>query len=1281
VWDSNNSIEYSTDLTATNFAVVGRGTENTMEFPVQQQDDALPKLTSPTGGLDRQTDLDRIISALPNGFATFDRQWQYTYANNRLLEIFKLPYAKVLGKKAWEVFPHQVGIQFFALLNRAMTERVEAQFDFYYEIADCWVEHRVYPTADGLAILMADISDRKQAEFLLLEQQQLLELTASGAPLAECLAAVCASVSKLSADVRACFLLADSQRQTFNDCIAPVFPASWCDGLWGAPIDELTIGACGTAVDYDRVTSTDIASDDVLSQPWRDLCLAHGVLACHSAPIVNADDVPLGSLMLCFETAREPTEWECQLADFGTHIARIVFERDRSSIALRESVAEYRNLFESIDEGFCIVEMMFDAENKPVDYRFLQVNPAFFRMTGLPADALDKTMRELVPDIEQFWVETYGKVALTGEPMRVERESVPMNRWFDVCASRIGDAASRRVAVVFNNITERKQAEKISQRAAKFDSFRLTLADALRPLADPVEIRATASRVLGEHLGANRVAYFEVHGANYVVERDYLNGGTSLVGNYPVDSFGSQVLAALRGDRVVSESDVATDLSLSPAERAAYAAIGIVAYLCVPLVKDGEFVAGLVIHTSTPRVWTPDEVDIAEEVAERTWAALERAHAEALVAANLRDTGLLRDLSTQLVTEDDIETLYREILAAAIDLTHADGGLLRILDDRSQDFLPIGSQGFDRQMNEDFYRVNRSSQTPCGIALRHGKRAFIDFDVPEADDPDGTMRRHIEAGYRSAQCTLLFSRTGKPLGMVTTYWRSRHRPNDRQLRSLDLLARQAADTIEQQQITSALRESEEQLRLASEAAKVGMWFWNLETDSLIWTEQCKALFGLPAETEMSYAVFLAAIHPEDRQHTDAAVTRSIDEQIDYDIEYRSCWPDGSIHWIAARGSCTYDPTGRPVRMMGVALDITDRKQVEIALQESEERLSLVQLAAKIGAWDWEVATGEIYWSPEYYVLYGIDPAVTPSYENWLASILEIDRDTTEQAMSAALQQQQTYFSFEFRTAHPTQGIRWIGARGQIFYNPDGQPQRVTGIAIDVTDRKQVEIELADRNQELDSFVYIVSHDLKAPLRAISNLSMWIEEDMGTELPAEIGQHMTQLRERVRRMEAMIGGLLGYARVGRTDVQTELVSVAELLVEILDSLMPPSKFEIIIAPNLPTFPTKRLLLSQVFSNLIGNAFKHHDKSNGFIRISCQEQDDFYKFTIVDDGPGIPPEQHDRVFVIFQSTNPQKNPDSTGIGLSIVKKIVETAGGQIWLESEPGKGTTFYFTWPK
>ncbi len=237
------------------------------------------------------------------------------------------------------------------------------------------------------------------------------------------------------------------------------------------------------------------------------------------------------------------------------------------------------------------------------------------------------------------------------------------------------------------------------------------------------------------------------------------------------------------------------------------------------------------------------------------------------------------------------------------------------------------------------------------------------------------------------------------------------------------------------------------------------------------------------------------------------------------------------------------------------------------------------------------------------------------------------------------------------------------------------------VARDITESKQTKAALEARNQELDNFVHIVSHDLKAPLRAVSNLSQWIEDDLEGKVLADNQPQLTLLRNRVERMAATIDGLLDYARIGRTEESIEPVSVAELLAETIDSLAPPPTFSILIAPDLPTLNTKRILLFQVFTNLIGNAIAHHDRSDGLIQISCQAGDNFYEFGVTDDGPGIAPENHAKIFTIFQTVNPQNRADSTGIGLAIVKKIIETEGGTIRLESELGKGTAFYFTWPK
>ncbi|WP_206815949.1 ATP-binding protein [Chroococcus sp. FPU101] len=260
---------------------------------------------------------------------------------------------------------------------------------------------------------------------------------------------------------------------------------------------------------------------------------------------------------------------------------------------------------------------------------------------------------------------------------------------------------------------------------------------------------------------------------------------------------------------------------------------------------------------------------------------------------------------------------------------------------------------------------------------------------------------------------------------------------------------------------------------------------------------------------------------------------------------------------------------------------------------------------------------------------------------------------------------------------------------------------IEGLMEDINDRKQAELQrqkqaselrqlntvleqtteqLLERNQELDRFVYTVSHDLKAPLRAIYNLSQWIADDLEGQLEEENQHQMQLLQNRVLRMEAMINGLLAYSRVGRSEVATEWVNVGELISEILESLMLPPTFTIAVESEMPTLLTKKLLLSQVLSNLISNAIKHHNcPDDGRVEIKAIQEGEFYKFSVIDNGPGIAPEHHHRVFEIFQTLKGQDVQESTGIGLSIVKKIIEAEGGSIVLESNLCEGATFRFTW--
>ncbi len=220
-----------------------------------------------------------------------------------------------------------------------------------------------------------------------------------------------------------------------------------------------------------------------------------------------------------------------------------------------------------------------------------------------------------------------------------------------------------------------------------------------------------------------------------------------------------------------------------------------------------------------------------------------------------------------------------------------------------------------------------------------------------------------------------------------------------------------------------------------------------------------------------------------------------------------------------------------------------------------------------------------------------------------------------------------------------------------------------------------------RAAELEQFAYVTSHDLKAPLRAIGNLASWLAEDLDEKLTPETREQLNLMRDRVVRMNGLVEGLLSYSRIGSVEGEREHVNVRAMIAELIDSIAPPPGFRIEVAEDLPDLHTDRLQLGQVFSNLIGNSIKHHHRKTGLITISGRDRGSYCEFSVSDDGPGIPAKYHEKVFKMFQTLKVKDYGGDTGIGMALVKKIVEEHGGVIKLQSAEGRGTTIHFTWAR
>jgi PAS domain S-box-containing protein len=382
------------------------------------------------------------------------------------------------------------------------------------------------------------------------------------------------------------------------------------------------------------------------------------------------------------------------------------------------------------------------------------------------------------------------------------------------------------------------------------------------------------------------------------------------------------------------------------------------------------------------------------------------------------------------------------------------------------------------------------------------------------------------------------------------------------------------------------------------------------------------------------------------------------------------------------------------RAMRIAMarfeDMQELRRLNAEVQASERRYALAQRAANIGSWDWDVTTGTLHWSDRIEPLFGFEPGgFAGTYAAFLECVHPEDRSLVQDAVNTCLEARGDY-NLEHRIIWPDGTVRWLAEIGDVLRSEDGAPLRMMGIVQDVTARKEAETNLQRyasaleaSNQELQHFAYVVSHDLREPLRMVKSYLGLLQRRYREQLDDKADEFIYYAVDGAERMERLIKDLLSYARVetrGRDPVPTDAEEVLGRVLHTLQFKCAACGAEVTHDP-LPSVMADPTQLEQLFQNLIGNALKFQCEGQPpRVHIAVEEQGEVWRFAVQDNGIGIPCDQICRLFQIFQRLYTREEYEGTGIGLAICKKIVERHGGRIWVESEVGEGSTFYFTLP-
>ncbi len=496
-----------------------------------------------------------------------------------------------------------------------------------------------------------------------------------------------------------------------------------------------------------------------------------------------------------------------------------------------------------------------------------------------------------------------------------------------------------------------------------------------------------------------------------------------------------------------------------------------------------------------------------------------------------------------------------------------------------------------------------------------------------------------------------------------------------------------ADTTERNRAFASMRESETRFRAALRAGRMGYWETDRTAGTRIWSPEAMALFGLDlVDGKGQFGgpndEYVAAFHPDDR-HLAKRFHELAEQQDSFAAEYRVVRPDGATLWLSGRGSVTArGPKGEPRRLISIMADVTETRQAEHMLRIERERLRLALSAGQMGAYELDIGSDTLWWSPETYDLFGVDSSqFAPTRDNVIDLLHPDDRRGFAKRRSEAIDQRKPFFD-EFRIRRPDGSHLWIGYRGQAEYDDQGRPVRTFGVVMDISERKQAEDVLRRADQEKDDFIATLSHELRNPLAPIRN-AVAVLRHLEPGDPKVAWCHDVIGRQ-TEQMAHLLDDLLDVSRLTRRQLtlrmrRLDLGTVIEHAVEIAQPVIEASGHELLV--HLPQeqlhLEGDLTRLAQVFSNVLINSAKY-TPAGGRIVVKAARQGDGVVVTVNDTGIGIAEEHIARIFEMFGQVESarDRSQGGQGIGLSLARGLVELHGGTIRARSEGiGKGSEF------